>query len=527
VTTLEKPLDDNVEPEPPPRIPQLVQPGPKTSNPKIKSLPPNYKIPKPNIINLSPPEPESTKLKYTILLLRSALEGIPISIILAEDSSGYPKIISDKDANDLKCSLHTEGAELVAGMQRWRQKLEELGSIKANHLDRKNNKDLTTPESWNALKGELEAGSYSAAHAIVVSGQTQNLSKLMEEVLTGIYAHIKKGGFASLESPIISNLWNCEWFKGFVKGTDMHFSVTDKCRWGLGSQERTRLCSNIPKENLRTIESKRCSCGTKPHVRRSSRYNSIADKGWVYNRTPESVDQPHFAAALAQAYHQAWEDRLLTSGLLSLKLANINTAKKTGPQFNSIDSAAEKMFLCVGKEGNWEETEIQGTIECEGFNKSSSRYNLSKAQTVVTTKLGETIILAADQAVTHENPNMSSLIDPSAAAHASWAVHLNFDSSSGTIEYGRHVVDLMSQGAGIGFPSRQPTAREKLELIRIPFSITDYNKKKFLSEGNRNESQHGFKIQQCKTRNGTEFTKSKFKYWHNLLLVVTTSIILA
>ena len=319
---------------------------------------------------------------------------------------------------------------------------------------------------------------------------------------------MNKGGLASLESPIIANLWDCEWFKEFVEGTGMHYSVTDKCRWGIGMQDRTRLCSNIPKPYLRSIESMRCSCGQKPHVRITSRYIFSRDKGWVCNRTPESGPQPHFAAALAQAHHQAWTSHLLEAGLLGLKIASINT-EKMDSNFNTIDSAAEKHFLCVGDEGSWKQTGKMGDILCEGFNKSLSSFNLSTAETVVTTTTGETIILAADQAVTHENSNMSSLIDPSAVAAASWKVTLDFDSSSGTIAYGRYVIKLMSQGAGIGFPSRPPTARERSELTRIPFSITDYNKKKFLSEGNRDESQQGFKIQQFNSRKGTEFTKSK------------------
>jgi hypothetical protein len=76
------------------------------------------------------------------------------------------------------------------------------------------------------------------------------------------------------------------------------------------------------------------------------------------------------------------------------------------------------------------------------------------------------------------------------------------------------MIKLEPQGAGIGFFSRKPKAKERIELTRIPFSRTDYNKRAFLAEGNADESQHGFKFQQIRSRTGTEFHKSKYNNRH-------------
>jgi hypothetical protein len=434
----------------------------------------------------------------------------------------------------LKISLHSEGAELVAGTQRWIEELNKMGWITTDHLDPTNSTSLEYPKIWSELKRNITAGSYSSIHSILPIGLAAEISPFMAELTTALQDHMGKGGLASIENPMTTNLWNHGWFKTLVATNDMHYSVTDKCQWGLGSQQRTRLCSNVPKKFLQPIERARCKCA-KPHSQLTSRYNFTKNNGWVSSSSTE--DLPHFTAALAGAHHQAWMNYLLKTGSTALKIANIATAGKTDARFNTIDSAAEKLMLRVGPGGNWKETEILGPIRCEGFDKSSAIYNLSKAMTVATTTTGQQLLLIAEQAVTHEDPNMSSLVDPSAPAASSWKVNMNFTKSSGTLEYGNIVIELQPQGAGIGFFSRKPTAKEMNELERIPISRTGYDKKKFLAEGEK-QDRHGFGIQQFTSRKGTEFTKSKFTNtgmicyslihvlnWHDLLLVDTRFIL--
>jgi len=403
----------------------------------------------------------------------------------------------------LKSTLYAEGAELVAGAQRWAEKLEEMGWVKSP-----NNK-VDMGEEWKHLSKALRKGNFASLHAVLGSN-VSSMSSTTGEVLGSIHGHLVKGGTTSIEGPLPSNLWNQEAFMKFVEVNELHYSITDKCRWGVGSQLRTRICSNIPKKYLKEIEKMRCSCGRKPHVRITSRYDYTVENEWVFNRPTAVQARPHLAAAMAEAHHRFWMDRVLEEGLNTMTINKVDTTRKAESTFNIIDSGAEKMFVRVGQAGNWEEVEVNGSIRCEGFDNTGSTYNLSRAQAVATTTAGTLVLLDAKQAITHEKASASSLIDPTALAAAGWKVDMDFSTSSGELQYGEHVISLTQKGAGIGFHTRKPTPKESTSLIKLPVSRIDYSKRRFLAEGDQQE----LTILRMASRTGVRFTKSKYNNNH-------------
>ena len=435
-------------------------------------------------------------------MLISATTGESGTIIMEETNEGLPTIMTEDKANIMKTGMRAEGAELLAGLQRWIERLNELGTINKTPEDQ-GLIDSKPIELGELLKNLTNRG-YSSVHMIAAGRQTNSISESMKAVIIGLHHHILKGGLASIENPMSSGLWDLDWLRPFIEFHNLHHIVTDKCRWGLGVRQRTRLCSNIPDSFLLNIKKARCQCGRRPHVRMNSRYRFTVEKGWLWDRPEKELSPPHFAAALATAHYQAGNAQLLEIGMKAIKLANVTTTPSTTVGFNNIDSMAEKMLLRVGQEGNWEETDVMGTIRCQGFDNNTSIHNLSRALSVVTTTQGNQIMLVAQQAVTYEDNNMSTLIDPTAPAAASWDIKINFTTSTGTMEYGDYTIELGHEGAGIGFYSRKPNAREKIELPRIPFSRTDYDKKKFMAEG---EIQ-ALHMQQLEQRSGIKFTKS-------------------
>jgi hypothetical protein len=413
--------------------------------------------------------------------MRNASTGYANAIIIEEDVNGLPRILRGEEEEELKASLHSEGAELVAGMQRWVETLHNLGGLTTGE----NIRPTVDHELWEAIEEKLKDGSYDLVHAIPLKGaHSADLNPYMTNILTSLHHHILAGGSISIENQATSTLWIRDYMTDFMAYHKLHSSTTDKCKWGLGSQERTKICSNIPKPSLRQIEQAKCQCD-KPHVVVTSRYDFQKEAGWICNRA--TTEPPHLAAAIAEAHHHAWTTRPEKTGIhvLEAHFDPITIAKLravgNGMEKNIIDSAAEKHLLRVGEGGNWEETDLLGKIKCTGFNNSTSLYNLSKAMTVVTTTAGEDIILIAEQAVTHEESTMSSLIDPSAAAAANWDITINFKESSGTMQYGDYVIPVKADGESIGFYSRRPTVKEKHDLSRISISKINYNKRVFLS----------------------------------------------
>jgi hypothetical protein len=433
--------------------------------------------------------------------LRTKTTGSPISVIV-EEVEGAPRLLLEAEENNLKCTLINEGAELVAGIQRWAEGLEEGGWITTQQQSSETRK----PQQWEDLVDQINTGYYCSIHATFVGkAHLENTIK----ILLALHNHVDKGGLLSFESPITADIWNNTDIIEFANFNDLHYSTTDKCRWGLGSQGRTRLCSNIPRLQLKEIEGKSCTCANKPHNRLKSRFLYTEEKGWSIMRRKEGGrkevgfgnrrkhdikisenNQPrHLAAALARAHHRTWTKQVLEIKNQTATIRSINIKTNAQREFNTIDSGAEKHFVRVGEEGNWNETGISGLIHCSGFNNKTDTFNLGRAEAVVMTTNGRQVILEAKQAVMHERSDVSSLIDPSAIAAAGWKVNIDFIKSTGTLEYGEDIIKLVHQETGIGFHSRQPTAAERRNLKRIPLSNTDYNKKKYLNEGGKSRSE--------------------------------------
>ena len=182
----------------------------------------------------------------TIILLRTSDKGEPIAFIIEEDSENKPRILQDDELNTLSTTLHSE---LIAGMQRWIETLNELGTFNTN-----NTMSDSPSVNWSSVEKELKRGAYSSAHVILTLGQTETMTGFMEKILVPLYFHRKKGGLLSIENQITSNLWSTKWFKKFADDGDMHCSVTDKCCWGLGLQHRTRICTNIPESFMKEVQ---------------------------------------------------------------------------------------------------------------------------------------------------------------------------------------------------------------------------------------------------------------------------------